>query len=97
MFVVVSLIREVVVGVGTADESSDEGVGITGFLTKPCGVAFTAGDEFGVAFVGNDGGATVVDTAGEIVPVSHHIACSSWIVAKNVIHLLNPNIFFNPR
>lgn len=96
MLVVISLIGEIVVGVGAADESSDEGVGVAGFLAEPSGVAFTAADEFGVEFVGNNGGSAVVDTAGEIVAVSHHVACGSWIVAKNVIHLLNSNIFKSP-
>lgn len=93
MLVVVSLIGEVVVGVGAADEGADEDVGVAGFLAEPGGVAFSAGDEFGADFVGDDGGSTVVDTAGEIAAVSHHVACGSWIVAKNIINLVNSDVW----
>lgn len=87
LLVVVSPVSEIVVSIGTANNSTSEEVGITAFAAEPGGVTTTAGDKRAVNLVRDDGGATVVNSLREIVTVTNHIASSSRVISKNVINL----------
>lgn len=89
MLVVISLINEVVVGVGAAHDGAGEGVGISGLSGEPSGVASPAADERRIQLVGNNGGSSVVQLLRVVRPISHHVTRCSGVVSKNVVHLIN--------
>jgi hypothetical protein len=87
LLIVISPVSEIVVSIRATDNSTSEKVRVTAFTAEPSGISTSAGDKCTVHLDRDDGRASVVNSLREIVTITNHVAGSSRVISKNIIHL----------
>lgn len=87
LLVVASVINEIVICVGATDHCPNQQIGVARFAAEPSAVAASATNEGRIHFNGDYGRRSVMYMSRVVPSISNHVARSSWVVAKDVIHL----------